>query len=133
MNKKRDIYINIPVKDLVKSMDFFTNIGFTFNPRFTDDNAACMIISNGIYAMLMVEDSFKTFTRKEITDASKSTEVILAITASSREEVDDIVTIALAAGAIKSNEPIDMGWMYGWSFQDIDGHLWEVLFMEQND
>lgn len=132
MNNKRTVYINLPVKNLEKSVDFFTELGFTFDPRFTDQNAACMIISDNVSAMLLVEGSFSTFTRKQIADSGKSTEVIIAFSAGSREEVDQIVTLALAYGGKKSNDPIDNGWMYGWSFQDIDNHLWEVLYIDRN-
>ncbi|CAG9621135.1 VOC family protein [Sutcliffiella rhizosphaerae] len=125
------IFVNLPVKDLKSSMEFFGNVGFTFNPQFTDDNATCMIIGENIYAMLLVEDYFKTFTKKEISDATKSTEAIIALSAGSRKEVDEIVHRALKAGGTPSNEPIDHGFMYGWSFQDPDGHLWEVFYMEQ--
>lgn len=131
MNKNRQIFVNLPVKNLEKSIDFFTRLGFTFNPKFTDQNATCMIIGENIFAMLLVKKFFKTFISKEISDSRKSTEVILAITVESREEVDEIVNKALAAGGKKSKEPEDNGWMYGWGFQDPDGHLWEVFYMEE--
>ncbi|RFU62239.1 VOC family protein [Bacillus sp. V59.32b] len=126
------IFVNLPVKELNKSIEFFTEIGFEFNPKFTDKNATCMIISENIFAMLLVEDFFKTFTKKEISDATKSTEVILALSAESREEVDEIVNKALAAGGKVSNDPMDHGFMYVRSFQDIDGHLWEVMYMDES-
>jgi predicted lactoylglutathione lyase len=124
------IFVNLPVKDLNKSIEFFSSIGFEFNPQFTDENATCMIIGENIFAMLLVEEFFQTFTKKEISDATRNTEVILAITADSREHVDEIVNKALHAGGKSSNEPQDHGFMYGWSFQDLDGHLWEVFHME---
>lgn len=126
------IFVNLPVKDLKKSIDFFTKIGFEFNPQFTDENATCMVISEHIFVMLLIEDFFKTFTKKEISDPTKSTEVILALTAESKEQVDEIVNKALAAGGKASNDPTDHGFMYVWSFQDIDGHLWELTYMEEN-
>lgn len=126
------IFVNLPVKDLKKSIRFFTEIGFVFNAQFTDDNATCMVISEHIYVMLLVEDYFKTFTRKEIADAARSTEVILALAAESREDVDLIVNKALEAGGKPSNDPTDHGFMYVWSFQDLDGHLWEVFYMDES-
>ncbi|WP_078381507.1 VOC family protein [Sutcliffiella halmapala] len=125
------IFLNLPVKNLDKSIEFFSKVGFEFNPQFTDENATCMVISESIFAMLLTEDYFKTFTKKEIVDATKSTEVIVAISAASRDKVDEIVNKALDAGAKPYNDPIDHGFMYGWSFQDLDGHLWEVFHMEE--
>jgi predicted lactoylglutathione lyase len=127
MNTK--IFVNLPVKDLNASIDFFSKLGFTFNPQFTDQNATCMIINSDIYVMLLVESFFKTFTKKEISDAFKNTEVIIALSFESRDKVDELVDKALAAGAKKTNEPNDQGWMYERSFQDIDGHLWEMVYM----
>lgn len=124
------IFVNLPVKDLSKTIAFFTQIGFEFNPQFTDDNATCMIISEHIFAMLLVEDYFKTFIKKEIVDASKSTEVIVALAVDNREEVDAIVQRALDAGAATYNDPMDHGFMYQRSFQDINGHLWEIFHMD---
>lgn len=126
----KQIYVNVPVKDLQKSMEFFTKVGFEFNPQFTDQNAACMIVGENIYVMLLVENFFKTFTKKEIADAAKHTEVIVAISAESREQVDAVVNKALEAGGKPANDPVDHGFMYGWSFEDIDGHLWELIYMD---
>jgi predicted lactoylglutathione lyase len=128
----KNIFVNLPVKDLNKTVEFFTQIGFEFNPQFTDENATCMIIGENIYAMLLVEPFFKTFIQKEIADAAKTTEVIVALSADSREQVDEIVNKALAAGAKPYNEPIDHGFMYSWSFQDINDHLWELVHMDEN-
>lgn len=128
--KSSNIFVNLPVKDLNKSVEFFTKIGFEFNPQFTDENATCMIIGDNIYAMLLVEDFFKSFIDKEIADAAKTTEVIVAISAESRAEVDEIVKRALAADAKPYRDPVDHGFMYSWSFQDLDDHLWELAFME---
>lgn len=124
------IYINLPVKDLKKTVDFFTAIGFEFNAQFTNENSTCMNIGNNIFAMLLDEETFKTFTKKAISNASNSTEVILALSVSSREQVDEVVNKALAAGGKTSNDPMDHGFMYGWSFQDLDDHLWEVFYMD---
>jgi len=118
------------VKNLDRSVEFFTRLGFEFDAQFTDENATCMIINDDAFVMLLVEDFFKTFTTKAICDAATHTEAIVALSAESREQVDDIVTTALAAGGRPSNEPTDQGFMYGWSFQDLDGHLWEVMYLE---
>lgn len=126
------IFVNLPVKNLNKTVEFFTEIGFEFNPQFTDENATCMVISDHIFVMLLVEDFFKTFTKKDISNSSTTSEVIVAISAESREQVDEIVNKALAAGGRASNDPVDHGFMYSWSFEDINGHLWEVLYMDQS-
>lgn len=130
--KAAQIYVNLPVKDLNKSVEFFTKVGFEFNPQFTDENATCMVVGENIFVMLLVEEFFKTFTKKDIADATKSTEVIVAFSANSKEMVDEIVHKALAAGGMPSNEPVDHGFMYGWSFQDIDGHLWELMYLDES-
>jgi predicted lactoylglutathione lyase len=124
------IFVNLPVKDLNKFVEFFTKLGFEFNPQFTDENATCMIISEHIFVMLLVEDFFKTFIKKEISDATKSTEVIVGLSAESKEEVEELVKKALAAGGKVSSEPMDQDFMYQWGFQDIDGHLWELIYMD---
>ncbi len=127
------IFVNLPVKDLDKSKKFFTDIGFTINPQFTDDKAACVVISEDIYAMILREEFFKTFIpKKEIADATKSTEVLVALSADSKGKVDEMADRALAAGASKLREPEDHGFMYSRSFQDPDGHIWEVLWMDIN-
>ena len=124
------IFVNLPVKDLEKSKDFFGKLGYTFNPQFTNDKAACMVISEDIFTMLLVEPFFKTFIKKEIADASKSTEAIICLSADSREAVDDLVNKAVAAGGATPNDKQDQGAMYSWGFQDLDGHLWEVVYMD---
>lgn len=126
------IFVNLPVKNLQKSIQFFTALGFSFNPQFTDDSATCMVISDTIFAMLLVEDRFKDFTKKEICDAHKSTEVLIALDAESREEVDAIAQKAAAAGGSIYAEPQDHGWMYQHSFADLDGHQWELLYMDES-
>lgn len=126
----KQIYVNLPVKDLDKSKEFFSKLGFGFNPQFTDDKAACLVIGENIYAMLITEPFFRTFTRKEISDAKKSTEVLIAMDADSRQAVDDMVSKAQKAGGSVYMEPMDQGWMYGHSFADLDGHQWEVVYMD---
>lgn len=127
------IFVNLPVKELKRSIDFFTHLGFSFNQQFTDDKAACLVINDGsIYAMLLTEPMFKTFTKKEIADASKTTEVLIAIDADSREQVDQLVKKAVEAGGSIYTEPADNGWMYQHSFADPDGHQWEILYMDES-
>lgn len=124
------IYLNLPVKDLNRSVEFFSALGFSFNPDFTDENATCLIINDNAYVMLLVEGFFKTFTSKEIVDSNRSTEAITAFSVDSREAVDETVRKALAAGGSPSQEVQDYGFMYSHSFQDPDGHLWEVMWMD---
>lgn len=127
------IFVNLPVKDLKRSMDFFTALGFNFNPQFTDDNAACLVINDGsIYAMLLTEPMFKNFTQKEIADATKTTEVLIALDAESREKVDELVAKAVEAGGSLYAQPADHGWMYQHSFADPDGHQWELCYMDES-
>ncbi|KQU13058.1 extradiol dioxygenase [Bacillus sp. Leaf13] len=126
------IFVNLPVKDLNASIEFFTKVGFDFNEQMTNENATCVVISEYIYVMLLVEDYFKTFTKREIPDTAKSTEAIVALSVKSKGEVDEIVNKALDAGGKPFNEAIDHGFMYGWSFQDIDGHLWEIFYMDES-
>jgi len=125
------IFVNLPVKDLNKTIEFFTKLDFKFNSQFTDENATCMIVGEDIFIMLLVEKFFKTFTKKEICDTKKNTEVIVALSAESREKVDQMINKAIEAGGRESREPQDHGWMYGRSFEDIDGHLWEIIYMDE--
>src|SRR5687768_6217091 len=124
------IFVNLPVKDLDRSIDFFTRLGFTFNPQFTDETATCMVVSEDIFVMLLTHAKFKTFTPKEICDATKSTEVLVCLSSESREGVDEMVRKAVAAGGATYNEPQDHGFMYGHGFQDLDGHIWELIHMK---
>jgi predicted lactoylglutathione lyase len=126
------IFVNLPVKDLDKTIEFFTKLGFTFNPQFTDENATCMIAGEDIFIMLLVEKFFKTFTKKEICNTKKDTEVIVALSAESREKVDQMINKVIEAGGAESREPQDYGWMYGRGFQDINGHLWEIIYMDES-
>jgi uncharacterized protein len=126
------IFVNLPVKNLDKSMDFFKMLGFSFNPQFTDETAACMVISDDIYAMLLTHKKFKEFTPKDIADATKTTEVLTALSMDSREEVNSFVDTALASGATKAREPMDHGFMFERSFNDLDGHIWEIFYMDMS-
>ena len=129
-NMGTKIFVNLSVKDLDKSKEFFSKLGFTFNAQFTNKDAACMVISEENYAMLLVEPFFKTFIKKEIADAKKSTEVLIALSSESKEDVNKMLTNALAAGAKEANEPQDHGFMFGRSFEDLDGHIWEIFWMD---
>lgn len=120
------MFVNLPVKDLGKSVKFFTALGFKFNPQFTDENATCMIVSEESFVMLLVEKFFKTFTPKPVSDARKSTEVLICLSCNSRQEVDEMVSKAVAAGATTPNKAQDHGFMYQHGFEDLDGHLWEL-------
>jgi uncharacterized protein len=126
----RKIFVNLPVTDLKKSMDFFRKLDFTFNAQFTDETAACMTISEDIYVMLLTKNKFRTFTPNPISDATKNTEVLVCLSAASRDEVNEIVRKAITAGGTTYKEPQDHGFMYGHGFQDLDGHIWELAFME---
>lgn len=132
MAADRKIYVNLPVKDLKASIAFFTGLGFEFDPRFTNEDATAMMIGDGNAVMLLNEEFFKTFTKKPIADAAATTEAIISISADSREAVDEMVRKAFQAGGKESLEPIEMPGMYGWSFQDLDGHIWEVLYMDKS-
>ena len=129
-NGHRKLFVNLAVKDLDRSVDFFTKLGFSFDPRFTDETATCMLVGEDAYVMLLTESKFKEFTRKELADPAAQTEAILAMTAESREEVDALADKALEAGGSHAIEPMDLGFMYGRSFHDPDGHLWEVFWMD---
>ena len=128
MSKK--IFVNLPVKNLKQSIDFFTKLGFNFNPQFTDETATCMIVSDDIFVMLLTHDKFKSFTPNPICDATKSTEVLVCLSSESRTAVDEMVSKAIAAGGKTYNEPQDHGFMYAHGFQDLDGHIWEIIYME---
>lgn len=128
----KQVFVNLPVKDLNKTIEFFTALGFTFNPKFTDKNSTCMIIGDNIFAMLLVEEFFKTFTPKEIADAKKSTEVLLALQVENKKEVDETISKALKAGGREPRPPQDHGWMYGRSIEDINGHIWEIFWMDES-
>jgi len=124
------IFVNLPVKKLKRSIEFFSKLGYKFNPQFTDDTAACMIISEDIYAMLLTYAKFKEFTPVEICDATKSTEVLVCVSCDSREKVDDIVRKAVAAQGKTYSPSKDYGFMYQHGFQDPDGHIWELIYMD---
>ena len=127
----KSIFVNLPVKDLKKSVEFFTKLGFAFNPKFTDGNAACMIMGKNIFSMLIVHKFFKTFIKKEISNAKKTTEVLLALQVNSKKEVDEMIAKAIKAGGKDTEKTQDYGWMYGRDFEDLEGHIWEAFYMDE--
>jgi len=124
------IFVNLPVKNLNRSIEFFTKLGYRFNQQFTDETATCMIVTDDIFVMLLTEAKFKTFTPNEICDAKKYTEVLVCLSLESRAKVDEMVRKAVAIGGTTYNEPQDHAFMYGHGFQDLDGHIWELIYME---
>lgn len=126
----RQIFVNLPVKDLPRAKEFFTALGFGFNAQFTNEQGACMVVTDTIYVMLLREDFFKTFTHKQITDTSTSTEVLVCLSCDSRAEVDQLVAKAVAAGGSAPRQPQDHGFMYAHGFEDPDGHTWELAWMD---
>ena len=126
----KQIFVNLPIKDLAKAKAFFSALGFTFNPQFTDEKAACLVLGEHIYSMLLTEKFFKTFIQKEIADAHASTEVLNALQLESKQLVDEMVARAAAAGG-KDLRTEDYGWMYGRAFEDLDGHIWEVFWQDE--
>ena len=125
----KQIYVNLPVKDLARSIAFFKALDFNFNPQFSNEQGACMVIGENIHAMLLAEAFYKTFTAKPLCDAMRSTEVLVCLSCESRAEVDALVSKALAAGGASPRAPQDHGFMYGHGFEDLDGHLWELVHM----
>jgi len=128
MNRK--MFVNLAVGDLDRSVEFFTKLGFEFDPRFTDESATCMIVGDEAFVMLLVESRFQDFTKKQLADPATQTEAILSVSAESRDAVDELADTALEAGGSPANDPMDHGFMYGRSFDDPDGHIWEVIWMD---
>lgn len=126
----RKIFVNLPIHDMKRSQEFFRALGFGFNPQFTIEQGACMVVAEDIFVMLLVQPFFQTFTRKPVADAKKGTEVLVCLSCESRAEVDELVRKALAAGGTAPNAPQDHGFMYGHGFEDLDGHLWELVWMD---
>jgi predicted lactoylglutathione lyase len=126
----RKIFVNLAVRDLKRAKAFFSALGFDYNPKFTDDNAACMVISDDGYVMLLAEPFFKTFTKRDVCDTSRHTEALIALSCESRNEVDELVKKAIDAGGRDAMPAQDHGFMYARSFYDLDGHHWEVLWMD---
>ena len=128
----KQIFVNLPVKNVERTKAFFSSLGFGFNPDFSNEQALSMVIGENIFAMLLAEPFFQGFTKKPLADATKTTEVIVCLSCESRDEVDQLVAKAVAAGATVPNPPQDHGFMYGHGFEDLDGHQWELTFMDPN-
>jgi predicted lactoylglutathione lyase len=126
------IFVNLPVQNLGQSMAFFTGLGFKFNPQFTDETAACMMVSETIFVMLLTHAKFSTFTPKTICDATKSSEVLVCLSRETRDDVDAMVRAAIGGGGTTYNQPQDHGFMYAHGFQDLDGHIWELIYLDPN-
>lgn len=127
---KTELYVNLPVKDLKRSNAFFESLGFQLNPKFSNDQASCVVLGENMFAMLLVENFFKTFTDKSLCDATKSTEVLVCLSCESRAKVDELVAKAIAAGGRAPRKPQEHGFMYGHGFEDLDGHIWELIYMQ---
>jgi len=130
---KTDVYINLPVNNLKKSVDFFKQLGFDFNSKFSNEKAACMILNKESFIMLLQERFFQDFTKNAIADTSQFTEVLLAISVDSKEQVNSFLETALGMGAREAREPQDPGFMFGRSFHDLDGHIWEIFWMDASN
>ena len=128
----KQIFVNLPVGNLPRSRAFFESLGLHFEPKFSNDQGACLVVGDNIFAMLLTNDFFKTFTAKPIADATRSTEVLVCLSCESRAEVDALVQKALAAGGTAPRAPQDHGFMYGHGFDDLDGHIWELVYMDPN-
>lgn len=128
----RQIYVNLPVRDLARTRAFFSALGLRFNPQFSNDQGACLEIADNIYAMLLTEPFFQGFTKLPVGDARRDTQVLIALSCDSRAEVDDMVAKAVAAGGTTPNAPVDHGFMFQHGFTDLDGHQWEVFWMDMN-
>ena len=126
----RKMFVNLPVRDLNRSIEFFSALGFTFNPRFTDEKAACMVVSDEAFVMLLTEPFFRTFTHRRLCNTANVTEGLFALSCRSKAEVDEMVETAIAAGGKHAMGKQELGFMYGWSFCDLDGHHWEVIWMD---
>jgi uncharacterized protein len=126
----RQIFVNLPIKNMERSKAFFSALGFSFNPQFTNEQGACMVVADNIYVMLLTESFFQTFIKKPVADARESTEVLVCLSCESRAEVDELVKKALDAGGKVPNAPQDHGFMYGHGFEDLDGHIWELAYMD---
>jgi len=124
------IYVNLPIRDMARSRDFFSALGYRFEPRFSSEQGACLVLGENLYAMLLTHEFFQGFTAKPIVDATQATEVIVCLNCESRAAVDGLVAMALAAGGTAPRPPIDHGFMYVHGFVDLDGHIWELMHMD---
>ncbi|MBI2520835.1 MAG: glyoxalase/bleomycin resistance/extradiol dioxygenase family protein [Bdellovibrio sp.] len=129
----KEVFINLPVKDLKRSMEFFSKVGFEFNQKMSSETSACMVIGENSYAMLQTESDFQDFTKKTLPDAKKSAEVFVCVTANSRNEVDQLVSKAVAAGATAPKQARIEGSLYGHIFEDLDGHIWDMIYIQPEE
>ncbi|MFC0779427.1 VOC family protein [Flavobacterium sp. HJSW_4] len=129
---KTKIFLNLAVKDLNRAVKFFNELGFSTNPKFTNEQGACIVISDDIFVMLLVEEFYQTFTKKQICDSTTTSEVLISLSMESREKVDEIIEKAVKVGGTDYQEAKDYGWMYQRTFLDLDGHHWEVFFMDES-
>lgn len=128
----QQIFVNLPIQNMERSQAFFRSLGYDFNPQFTNDQGAALVLGENLFAMLLVKPFFQTFTKKTIVDAKKNVEVLVCLSCSSRAEVDALVQKARDAGGSVPNAPQDHGFMYSHSFEDLDGHVWELVYMDPN-
>ncbi len=128
----KQIFVNLPIKNVERTRAFFTALGYRFNPQFSDDNALCLILGDNLFAMLLQEAYFQTFTNKKVADGTQTAEVLIALSCDSRQHVDDLIAKAVAAGGHTPHAPKDYGFMYYHEFQDLDGHVWELTYMDPN-
>lgn len=128
----KQLFVNLGVRDLERSKDFFGKLGFRFEPKFTNEHGACMVLGENLFAMLLTHDFMRNFTDKAIADARESTEVLVSLSCESRDEVDGLVAKAVGAGGTSNRPPMDCGPMYGRGFEDLDGHLWELIYMNMS-
>ena len=124
------LFVNVPISDLQRSIEFFEALGFTFNQQFTDATATCMLVGEDAYFMLLDKARFAGFSKRPAGESRKQTNALFAFSLNSRAEVDEIVKKAVSAGGSLALDPQDHGFMYGWSFYDLDGHHWEVFWMD---
>lgn len=129
----KNIFVNLPIKDMEQSQNFFSNLGYTFNPQFTNDQGACLVLGENIFVMLLVESYFQTFIDKKICNTKTTTEVLLAISAESKDEVDTMMERVSESGGKVNDKIQDYGWMYSRSFEDLDGHIWEVVYVNMSE
>jgi len=128
----KQIFINLAVADLPKSRAFFEALGLSFNPQFSNDQGACLVLGENLFAMLLTREFFKSFIDKQIADARQTAEVLTCLSCENRAEVDMLVAKAVAAGGKAHRQPQDHGFMYGHGFEDLDGHIWELAYMDMS-
>lgn len=131
MTAHNQLFVNLPVQNLDRAVAFYTQLGYSFNPQFTDENATCMILGENLFAMLLVRPFFQTFTQKELIDPQRQVQTLVALPVDGREAVDALLEKVIAAGG-KPHEPKDYGFMYQRAYDDLDGNTWEIFHMDPN-